>query len=249
MVKQPTYFLCHGTPNWLVQPANPGPTFLNSLGAQILASPSLPRCILMVSAHWETKGEVRITGRAEHGKLLYDYYNFPKEYYDVEYPAKEIRRLRPRFPKQEIPVVVVSLPVTNNPEDYFRLGDALKPLRDENVLIIGGGFLTHNLSEFRNQMMFVTGTSPTEQWASGFIQAVEDAVLTPTNDQDRRKGLLNTFSHKFYTKSHPTPEHYAPLLVAAAAAGSDPAKLIHSSWEMGIFSEDSFVFGEVKREE
>ncbi|KAI8852289.1 Extradiol ring-cleavage dioxygenase, class III enzyme, subunit B [Chytridium lagenaria] len=237
MVKQPTYFLCHGTPNWLVQPANPGPTFLTSLGAQIshlhpfLAASSCP-----------------ITGRAEHGKLLYDYYNFPKEYYDVEYPAKEIRRLRPsrKSPSSWFPF---PSPTTR---DYFRLGDALKPLRDENVLIIGGGFLTHNLSEFRNQMMsgkVVTGTSPTEQWASGFIQAVEDAVLTPTNDEDRRKELLNTFSHKFYTKSHPTPEHYAPLLVAAAAAGSDPAKLIHSSWEMGIFSEDSFVFGEVKREE
>ncbi|KAJ3220174.1 hypothetical protein HDU67_005500 [Dinochytrium kinnereticum] len=283
VTRQPTYFLCHGSPNWLVEPTAPGPSFLKSLGKKILASLSPPSCLVVISAHWETDREIRVTTRENHGKLLYDYYGFPAEYYDIEYPAKghpeiaekakgllkakgfavkdEVARgldhgvftpLIYMFPKQEIPVVVVSLPVTNDPNNYYKLGEALRPLRDEGALIIGGGMITHNLNEFRNQMRSgripAPSSTSSETWATEFAKAVEDALTISSNEVERKKAILKTFNHQYYSKSHPSPEHYAPVLVAAAAAGDDKASKIHSSWSMGVFTEDSYMFGSAKEE-
>ncbi|KAJ3106981.1 hypothetical protein HDU97_005262 [Phlyctochytrium planicorne] len=269
---QPTYFLCHGSPFWLVEPTSPGPKFLSKLGKKILSLPipQRPKTILMFSAHWETQNEIRVTTKQDH-TLLYDYYGFPKSFYDIQYPAKGDGEVSERaktllkeagfkvkdedkrgldhgvftpllymFPNQELPVVVVSLPVTSNPQDYLKLGESLKPLRSEGVMIIGGGFATHNLMEFR--------TAGTEEgkpahWASSFIDSLETAILK-TPPKDRNRALLETYNHEFYRKAHPSPEHYAPVLVAAGAGGEDDAKMIHSRWGAASFSEDSFVFGE-----
>ncbi|KAJ3333805.1 hypothetical protein HDU76_003282 [Blyttiomyces sp. JEL0837] len=274
-VKQPSYFIAHGSPMWLGDPDQRGPKFLGKLGSKILKSENRPTSVIIISAHWETSPELRITTNEKH-TLLFDYYGFPKEWYDINYPAvgepavahqakallemagfkvaEEKKRgldhgaftpVLYMFPKQELPIVQLSLPETNKPESYYNLGRALAPLRSQGVLILGAGFIVHNLSVMRRQ--FAKGLdAPVEPWAESFTKTVEDAVLLNTGEQ-RKQALLATFEHKDYAMSSPTPEHYAPVLVAAGAAHDDDeegkAELVHSGWELGVFTEDSFRFG------
>ena len=85
--KLPCYFIAHGSPLWIGEPNSKGPEFLKSLGKQILSLPQRPKSLIIISAHWETQPEIRISSADQHN-LLYDYYGFPKHFYDVKYPAK-----------------------------------------------------------------------------------------------------------------------------------------------------------------
>ncbi|KAJ3116082.1 hypothetical protein HDU96_010457 [Phlyctochytrium bullatum] len=288
---QPTYFICHGNPKWIVTPDSVGPKFLARLGRRIAQSPNRPRAIVMVSAHWETFGEIRVTTRAEHGKLLYDYYGFPSEYYKIEYPAKgdvevagwakellqskgykvtnETARgldhgvftpMMYMFPERDIPIVVISLPRTDDLSEFIRLGEALRPLRSRNVLIMGGGYATHNLMDFRRIMSLGVDLDsiedkplPVPDWASSFSKALEAAVVEPGTYAERKQRLLALGSNPNYLKSHPSPEHLAPVFVAAGAsldenetggAGEKVTK-IHDAFDMSSFSQMSFAFGDV----
>ncbi|KAJ3072466.1 hypothetical protein HDU98_003542 [Podochytrium sp. JEL0797] len=274
-MKQPAYFLAHGSPFWLVNKTDSGPTFLKSLGKQILSSPHPPKSMLIISAHWETNNGLRITTSAQH-KLLYDYYGFPKEFYDVKYPAKgdpvmaeeTARLLRTAgfkvteeptrgldhgvftpliylFPNQEIPIVQLSLPITNSTEEYYRMGEALKPLRDQGVMIVGSGFLLHNLRVMINGMHTAKSTDPLLPWAKEFVEAAEKATLESTGSA-RKRNVLALFQLGSYHTAHPSPEHFAPFVVAAGVAGEDVGELIHKQWFGGFSSEDSFRFGSLK---
>jgi 4,5-DOPA dioxygenase extradiol len=264
---------------WLGSPNATGPMFLKKLGKKILShsktDPSkVPKAVFIISAHWETTPDIRIT-TVENHTLLYDFYGFPSEYYKIEYPAKgspfhaskattllessgfkvtaETKRgldhgvftpLLYMFPNQEIPVVAISLPMTKDPRDYFKLGQALAPLREEGGLILGAGYATHNLRVFQTKSMTDRFTTKIDAWAKSFVDALEDAV-TSHKGSKRLDALLETYRHPSYKIAHPTPEHYAPLIVAAGAAGEEEVgRLIHSQWEFGCFTEDSFQFGE-----
>ncbi|KAJ3416163.1 hypothetical protein HDV05_002808 [Chytridiales sp. JEL 0842] len=272
MIRQPTYFLAHGNPTWLGLPNASGPTFLKSLGKKLLSSPNRPKAVVIISAHWETQPHVKVTTVDKHS-LLYDFYGFPKEYYEIKYPAvghpevaerakrlleaggfkvaDETKRgldhgvftpLLYMFPNQEIPVVAISLPITTDPIKYYQLGKSLSPMRNEGALIIGAGYITHNLGVFREKGMSEQFTKKIDDWARSFVETVEEAVAS-TKGPQRLQALLATYKHPHYQKAHPTPEHYAPLLVAAGAGEEEEGKLIHSAWEFGCFTEDSFQFG------
>ncbi|KAJ3154999.1 hypothetical protein HK101_001565 [Irineochytrium annulatum] len=251
--------------------SQPGPRFIASLGEKLRSSTNPPTSIVMVSAHYETKGGVTVSTNEKWG-MYYDYYGFPNELYEIKYPARGHPALAQRalsllstagisatpehkrgldhgsftpllymYPEADIPVVVVSLPVTTDPREYYALGKALQPLRDEGCAIIGGGMMTHNLGEMRGRF----GTpeqDKVEPWAKNFVDDVERAVLSNTGEA-RLDALVRAVKSPNYSKNHPTPEHFAPVLFAAGAAGEDEARLIHQSWSIGIFSEDSFVFG------
>ncbi|KAJ3025781.1 UNVERIFIED_CONTAM: hypothetical protein HDU68_006688 [Siphonaria sp. JEL0065] len=276
--KQPTYFLAHGNPLWLIEKTGAGPTFLKALGKQILKSPVPPKTILMVSAHWETSPAIRVTTTEKH-TLLYDYYGFPKEFYNVKYPvegdpvvANEAIELLKKagfkvqaetergldhgaftpllymFPNQELPVVQVSLPSTNKSEDYYRLGQALAPLRSQGVLIIGGGYLLHNLRLMIPKLtQNPQETDPKLPWAEDFVNATRKAVLENAGGSERKNAVLGLFKRESYFTAHPTPEHFAPLVVAAGAAADrdDKADLVHEYWLGGIEAQDSFRFGDL----
>ncbi|KAJ3237492.1 hypothetical protein HDU78_004051 [Chytriomyces hyalinus] len=281
-MRQPCYFIAHGSPMWLVKPHEPAPVYLKTvLGPQILNSSNKPSTLLIISAHWETESALRVTTAPKHN-LLYDYYNFPSNFYDIKYPARgdpkvaqetiqllkaagfQVAEEKERgldhgvftpliymFPNQELPIVQLSLPITNNAADYYRMGEALQPLREKGVMIAGAGFLLHNLrlmmSKMQQTSMGRTVSETKEPWAEEFVTASERAVLE-FRGQSRKEEVLKLVKLPSYRTAHPTPEHFAPLIVAAGAAGEDVGHLIHSRWEAGVVSEDTFRFGDLNEE-
>jgi 4,5-DOPA dioxygenase extradiol len=113
------------------------------------------------------------------------------------------------YPEADVPVLQISMP-SLDPERLLALGAALRPLRDEGVLIIGSGFLTHGLPFLRD---FRTDAAP-PQWSSEFDGWAAEAL-------ERRdlRGLADFRSVPSARYAHPTTEHFVPLFVTLGAAG------------------------------
>ena len=122
--------------------------------------------------------------------------------------------------KPTCPVFQVSLPAGLTPAQAYALGQALRPLRDEGVMVVGSGSLTHNLYEFR-----MDDGGPQAEYAREFAAWVRQTV--EARDDARLLTTLEAAPHA--RRAHPTAEHFLPLLVAAGAAaggrrGRDAAK-------------------------
>lgn len=228
--RMPALFLAHGAPPLLDMP-----DWVGELHAWAKALPK-PSSILMLSAHWETK-PISV-GATRTVPLFYDFSGFPKRYYETKYPAPGAPQLAERvlsllepkrevmsepdrgldhgayvplvamYPKADVPVLQLSLP-SMNAKDLFALGQELKPLRDEGVLIIGSGFITHNL-----RAIF---TPETPAWARDFDAWVADALAKKNVDAllDYRAKAPGV------RESLPTHEHFVPLIAAVGAAPND----------------------------
>jgi 4,5-DOPA dioxygenase extradiol len=229
----PSIFLAHGSPFLLDDPQ-----WVGELHAWAEALPR-PTAILMLSAHWE---ERPITlGATRPVPLVYDFYGFPRKYYDVRYPAAGApdlaRRVRAlveptqpvvedptrgldhgayvpliaMYPQADVPVLQVSLP-TMNPAELFELGRTLAPLRHEGVLIVGSGFLIHNL-----RAMDLGPKPPTPAWAAEFDSWAADALARKDADAfiDYRRRAPGV------RQALPTQEHFVPAIVALGSAASD----------------------------
>jgi len=124
------------------------------------------------------------------------------------------------FPDADVPIVQVSLHGSLDPEIHLRAGEALAPLLDEGVSVIGSGFATHNLSEMRNP------GEPTPKWVEEWERDLT-AACTEGDAGRRRERLLAMCSHPHFRRAHPREEHFVPLMVAAGAGlpggGRDPA--------------------------
>lgn len=132
----------------------------------------------------------------------------------------------------DIPVFQVSMPVDLSSAEAFQLGAALSPLREQGVLIIGSGSLTHNLYEFRRD---VRDPEYAQAFADWVRYAVERLDLT---------ALVNYRELAPQAKrAHPTEEHFLPLLVALGAGVNTPAQWIEGGMTDRILSMDSFVMG------
>jgi 4,5-DOPA dioxygenase extradiol len=222
----PVLFLAHGAPPLL------------ELAAWGKALPR-PRAIAVVSAHWESRplsiGAVRPL------PLIYDFYGFPERFYHLQYPAPGAPELAQRiqgllaearipcvsdpergldhgtyipllcmYPEADIPVLQISLP-SESPAELLAVGRALAPLRREGVLLIGSGFLTHNLRAL--------GLRETPAWAFDFDAWSADALVRHDVDAlaDYRRKAPGV------RESLPTHEHFVPVLVAARSPGSGGA--------------------------
>ena len=230
----PVIFLAHGSPFLLDDER-----WVDELRAWALALPR-PDAILMFSAHWEQRP---VTIGAERTlPLIRDFYGFPQEYYEVEYPAPGAPALAARFrelvgaeqpiaeepargldhgayvplvamyPDADVPVLQVSLP-TLAPAPLFELGRTLAPLRDEGVLVVGSGFLTHNL-----RIVDPDERAPTPAWASEFDAWAADVIAR------RDVGALLEYRARApgVLQALPTHEHFVPLIVAVGASESAP---------------------------
>ncbi len=228
--RMPSIFLAHGAPPLLDLPG-----WVAELHAWAGALPR-PRAILMLSAHWE-KRPVTL-GATRTAPLVYDFYGFPERYYRQQYPAPGAPELAARvrrilsvhgpvadepdrgldhgayvplvamYPEADVPVLQVSLPGLA-PRDLFEMGRALAPLRDEQVLIIGSGFLTHNLGG-----LVLEPTEPPPAWSREFDAWAAEALAHKDVDalidfQRRAPGARLAL---------PTTEHYVPVLAAMGAA-------------------------------
>ncbi|HZJ06385.1 MAG TPA: class III extradiol ring-cleavage dioxygenase [Nocardioidaceae bacterium] len=215
-----------------------------------------PKAILIVSAHWES-APVSLSATAAGTPLVYDFGGFAQRYYEMTYPTPEAGALAARvaammpdsepvhqhtsrgldhgawvplkimYPAGDIPVLQMSLP-TQDPYRLLALGARLAPLRDEGVLIIGSGFLTHGLPflrEFR-----VDADAP--GWSREFDAWAAEALAR--GDVDELAAYRSRAPGMPY--AHPTVEHYTPLFITLGAA-KDPAtpsdQLIDGYW-MGL---------------
>lgn len=230
----PVIFLAHGSP-LLLDDAR----WVNDLAAWAKAMPK-PKAVLMLSAHWIDRPVT--LGATRTVPLYYDFYGFPEKYYQTTYPApgapglaarvKDLLRHGPiadepnrgldhgayvplvcMYPKADVPVLQASLP-SLDPSALFALGRSLAPLRKEGVLIVGSGFLTHNLRtvDFRPD-------APTPAWAREFDLWAEEVI------KGRDVDTLLDYHQKApgVRMALPTHEHFVPVIVSQGAAVDDPA--------------------------
>lgn len=234
----PALYLSHGAPP-LVDDAR--------WTAQLRAwADELPRPeqILIVSAHWESAP--LMLGATEPVPLVYDFAGFAPRYYQATYPAPgapaladRIERLLPAtepvareprrgldhgayvplsvmYPEADIPVLQMSLP-TDDPDRLLALGERLRPLRDEGVLIVGSGFTTHGLP-FLSREHWTSTTAAPPGWSVEFDRWADEALAR--GDVDELTGFRDRAPGMPY--AHPTVEHFTPLFVTLGAA-TDPA--------------------------
>ncbi|MHC4839214.1 MAG: 4,5-DOPA-extradiol-dioxygenase [Planctomycetota bacterium] len=229
----PVLFAAHGSPMNVIEDDqwSRGFTGLRALVPQ-------PRAILAVSAHWFIDGTY-LTGDAA-PRTIHDFSNFPAPLYDIEYAAPggpglagRVQRmpgeerasldtswgldhgtwsvLRWMFPEAEVPVVQLSIDRRLDVAGHVELGRSLAELREDGVLILGSGNIVHNLPDaFRRTR---ERDAETPDWASRFDRTVQRAL--EERDAKTLHGLLpGTEDGRM---SHPTPEHWLPLLYAYAA--------------------------------
>ncbi|HQR03323.1 MAG: 4,5-DOPA dioxygenase extradiol [Proteobacteria bacterium] len=224
----PTLFISHGSPMNAIEDT------VFSRDWQALAAPvPRPRCILSISAHWVTRG-IMLTRNAAPA-TIHDFGGFPPALYEQQYPAPgapdfaaDLARslgarltddwgldhgtwsvLRHLYPAADIPVVQLSLD-GNLPhyEDHVALARQITPLREEGVLILGSGGIIHNIPYWLRH-----GHDPSLwEWALDFDAASVTALQA--GDLDTLCALPIT--HPYGARAVPTPEHYLPMLYAAA---------------------------------
>ncbi|WP_420854454.1 dioxygenase [Sorangium cellulosum] len=256
--RMPAVFLAHGSPMLLDDAA-----WVAELGAWARVMPR-PKAILMLSAHW-VDAPVTL-GATEPVPLVYDFYNFPEKYYRVNYPApgapalaRRVRELvssaglpvaeEPRrgldhgayvpllcmYPGADIPVLQISLPALT-PAPLLELGRALAPLRDEGVLVIGSGFLTHNLraADWRGNVVTPAWVSEFDAWCAEVLGRRDvDALL---DYRKRAPGVRMAL---------PTHEHFVPVVSAMGASidVSEPVSFPITGLTYGAFTKRSVQFG------
>jgi len=242
--RMPAMYLGHGAP-----PLVDDPLWTTQLAAWAGALPK-PSAILVVSAHWEA-APLTIGATADAAPLVYDFWGFPDRYYQATYPAPgapdlaaKIRSLLAgtesvadapdrgldhgayvpltvMYPAADVPVLQVSMP-TLDPDRLLRIGAALRPLRDEGVLIMGSGFLTHGLP-FLEDFRF---DAPPPGWSTEFDLWAADALNR--GDVDALASFRQAPGARY---AHPTTEHFAPLFVTLGAAeGPSPVTTITGYW-------------------
>lgn len=254
--RMPVIFLAHGAPVLLEDEG-----WMRELLQWARQLPA-PRAILMVSAHWEQKPLALAATRTV--PLYYDFFGFPSRFYETEYPApgapelaQRVRQLLEQqkigwrdepergldhgayvplvamYPAADIPVLQISMPALD-PNELFATGRALAPLRDEGVLVMGSGFLTHNMRH-----AFQPGIPA---WATEF-----DAWAAEALEHFDVEALMQFRERAPATRQVlPTWEHYAPVLVAAGAAADDPGPRsfpITGWWMDTPFTRRSVQFG------
>jgi 4,5-DOPA dioxygenase extradiol len=241
----PAIYLGHGAP-----PLLDDALWMAELAAWARALPR-PSAVLMVSAHW-IQLPLTLGATVAGVPLVYDFYGFPERYYRATYSAPPAPRLAERvaqlaggeqavahepargldhgayvplvamYPEADVPVLQLALP-TLDPVRLLALGAALRPLRDEGVLIIGSGFMTHGLPYLRDFVL----DAPPPGWSRDFDQWV--AAALERRDAEALAAFRGQPSARY---AHPTVEHFAPLFVALGAAepGAAMAAPITGFW-------------------
>lgn len=233
--QMPTIFFGHGNPMNAVRDI----AWSRSWAAVGRRLPR-PRAVLSVSAHWYLPGTA-VTAMAE-PRTIHDFGGFPRELFEVDYPAPGdpalARRLeellapvpvradrswgldhgtwsvlRHVFPEADVPVVQLSVDETQPPAFHYGLGRQLSALREEGILLIGSGNVVHNLHTYAWGRHSV---QPFD-WASRFESTVRDLILKG----DYRSLVDYASLGPDAELSIPTPDHYLPLLYVLGAGGED----------------------------
>lgn len=261
MTRQPALFISHGSPMMALEPS-PARDFLSGLGAEL----ARPDAIVVLSAHYD-EPRVMVTSGAVlptiHDFGGFPEELFRMQYPAPGDPALAARigdmlaaagmpavldpsrgldhgawvPLSLLYPDADIPVIQVSIDSNKPPEWHAALGRALAPLRDENILIIGSGSMTHDLRSFFGGRPAIDSASP--DWVVAFADWIEDRLTAGDAD-----AVLHAVDRApFGRKNHPTPDHILPLFAAMGAGGAPMhPRAIHRSTTYGILAMDAYAF-------
>ncbi len=256
--KAPVLFISHGAPTFALEPSQLGPQ-LNALG-QTLAH---IRAVLVVSPHWQTRGVKVSTASVPETvhdfggfpaalfKLQYPAAGAPELAREVGellaqsgWPVGTDERrgldhgawvpLMHLFPNANVPVFQVSMPHDLTTASAFQLGQVLAPMRDQGVLILGSGSMTHNLYEFREL------ASKPEAYVVEFTKWVRQTVQS--KDASRLMDYRRLAPHAL--RAHPTEEHFLPLLLAMGASANDETvEVLNGGIDHCVLSMESYAWG------
>ncbi|MBN3725819.1 DODA-type extradiol aromatic ring-opening family dioxygenase [Burkholderia sp. Ac-20379] len=236
MNRLPSLYLSHGAPTLPIDPALPATAFTH-LGGEL----PRPSAVLMLSAHWNTLAPAVSVARQP--ETIHDFYGFPRALYELRYPAPGAPELASRaaglldaagiatatteygldhgawvpmllmFPEADIPVAQLSIQPRADAAHHFRVGRALRALRDEGVMVIGSGQITHNLREAD----FGATPEDADPSVAEFTGWFEDKLAR--RDIDALLDYRAQAPHA--VRMHPTDEHLLPVFAALGAADDD----------------------------
>ncbi|MDQ7989323.1 MAG: class III extradiol ring-cleavage dioxygenase [Candidatus Dactylopiibacterium sp.] len=255
-VRQPVLFVSHGSPMHAIEPSAAAVAWASE--AATLAAPA---AILMVSAHWESQlpllgaaaqpDTIHDFGGFPEAlyRLRYPAAGAPA----VARRALELLRaagidagldatrgldhgawvpLLKMWPEARVPVFQLSVQPGRDAAHHLALGRALAALREEGVLIVGSGHMTHNLRDWMLAWRGVTA----EPYAEAFRDWVGARLLAGDTE-----GLLEWERQAPHARrAHPTPEHFLPLFVALGAGEGVLPRRFHDSLEQGVLAMDAW---------
>ena len=248
--RQPAIFAGHGSPMYAIEPNR-----YTAAWAQLGKSLKRPDAILVISAHWVTRG-TWVTAMAK-PKTIHDFGGFPQALFDIEYPAAGSPALADRiqellsvpvvleenewgidhgawsvlkylYPNADVPVVQLSLDGSMSAHQHYELAKQLRPLRDENILILSSGNVVHNLRTIHWQE-----DAQPYPWATDF-----NTFFTTQMHASHHEPLIEW--EKYGDSAHlsiPTAEHYWPALYTLALQqDGEHAKVYVDGIEMSSIS-------------
>jgi 4,5-DOPA dioxygenase extradiol len=255
----PSLYISHGSPMTALQPGRTGKRL-----AELAATLPRPRAIVIASAHFlSRRPQVASTAKPEtiHDfrgfpealyQLRYPAPGDPALAAQIMQlmdeaglaPIANAERgldhgswvpLRLLYPQADIPVVSLSIQPESGPAHHYAIGQALAPLREDGVLVIGSGSITHNLHDLG------AGYSDEKQapYVRPFIDWIEQKLSSGAVDAllDYRRQA------PFAERAHPTDEHLLPLFVALGTAGANAhAQRIDAGIDMGLLAMDIYRF-------
>jgi 4,5-DOPA dioxygenase extradiol len=251
----PAVFFGHGNPMNALE-VNRYTQAWQAFGASVRP----PRAILAISAHWYVN--VTAVTAMPRPRTIHDFYGFPRELFEVEYPApgapelagEVAELLNPThvgldhdswgidhgtwsvlvhaFSKADVPVVQLAINARRDFDYHFELGARLAPLRERRVLIVTSGNVVHNL-----RALDWSKPELGFDWAQRFDDAAR-AVLT-----ERPAEVVGLRDHTDFDLAAPTPDHFLPLVYFAALAGAAarPAKILIDGYTMGSLSMTAYT--------
>lgn len=253
--RMPAVFLGHGNPMYALGDNE----YADSWAALGKALPR-PQAILLVSAHWMTRGSTLVDVSAM-PRTIHDFYGFPQVMFDQTYPAPghpELARevvsmlashhaeeddtwgldhgswtvLKWLYPEADLPVFQLSIDMTRPLEWHLEIGAILSDLRDRGVLILGSGNIVHNLrSVAPGQQAF--------DWAEEF-----DLQFAKNLSDGNHKALADRAGMgSLFKQAHPTFDHYVPsLVIAGTAREGDHLTFMNENIDAGSIAMRSYIF-------
>jgi 4,5-DOPA dioxygenase extradiol len=242
-------FVSHGAPTLLIED-DPAKGAMERLGRDL----PKPKAILCVSAHWET--DAPAVSAATRPETIHDFYGFPEELYRLRYPAPGAPELARRvadligaaedpdqgldhgawcplslmYPEADVPVAQLAIQHARGPAHHVALGRALRPLREEGVMILASGSATHNL----RALAWQGGSTP--DWAREFDDWLDTTLRAGAVDD-----LVDYRSQAPHgAMAHPRDEHLLPIHVAAGAGGK--ARAVYRGFSKGALSMAAYAF-------
>lgn len=253
--RMPLVFLGHGSPMNAIED-NAYSRAWTDLGRKL----PHPKAILVVSAHWMTRGTTLVDVSAV-PRTIHDFYGFPQALFDAQYPAhgapdlaREVATLlashhaetddtwgldhgawtvlKYLYPGADVPVFQVSVDMSRGLEHQLEIGRTLSQLRDRGVLILGSGNVVHNLRAMR------FNGRPADfaiEFDALFAERLAERDFAALADRPKLGALLQM--------AHPSVDHYLPALtIAGASDARDDLTFMTSSIDLGTVSMRSFVF-------